>query len=315
MYSAKTHVFSLALFASIAIACPPKHGFCFNNLQSDEASPAHDTAKLTAIVIEAFDTVHEGWSSDEVLLADGRRQNFVTECNRIAKAQELATQPADIWCLSLLKARKRGGLLARATRRAGPLDKSLPDNLFVEQIRSAAEIAARRLFDETGKDTDTILVDEASRLRFDKLASKLAPKAESYLLRKSALQLRKAGKLEPELLTRVTDWKRDFLDSSAQELASNPDSIPNSPGVYIFYDATGYLYIGQAVNLRTRLKNHLRGSDRAALSQYLDKSDTSKVLVELHVFTKDSPGKNERIRRAYESELIRTRAPRLNIAK
>ncbi len=82
--------------------------------------------------------------------------------------------------------------------------------------------------------------------------------------------------------------------------------IPERPGIYIFRDSTGYLYIGQSKDLRSRLTEHLKASDRLALSEYLSNRDSLKIVVELHVFSQGSPAENAVIREAYESELIRT---------
>ena len=86
------------------------------------------------------------------------------------------------------------------------------------------------------------------------------------------------------------------------------------PGVYIFRDSTGYLYIGQSNNLRTRLTKHLSGSDRKALAKYLGEQDLDRITLEMHVFGPGSPALSTTAREAYESELIRSRKPRLNLA-
>lgn len=92
------------------------------------------------------------------------------------------------------------------------------------------------------------------------------------------------------------------------------DGIPNDPGSYLFIDSAGYIYVGHATNLRTRLKEHLSCSDRKAMAEYLGSTDRTNVLLELYVFQESSPGRELRVRRAYESELIRTRQLRLNQA-
>lgn len=138
-----------------------------------------------------------------------------------------------------------------------------------------------------------------------------------------ALRLRKTRHLQPELLARVTDWKRSIVDTDVDSVRGNASLLPAQAGIYVFHDKTGYLYIGQAKNLRQRLVEHTQHSDRDRLADYLATSGkqhglhepaSGPIRIELHVFHKDSPGNNLRIRRAYESELIRTRQPRLNLA-
>lgn len=285
---------------------------------SKESPPSKQLEKLVAA---SFASTCLGWSSDEVLLQDVMRQRFVDECLKFSSRPEMADLPElvglqgkaiseEVFCRALLHVRKRGGKLPRATRRASTKWKGTER----ERLNAAAEIAARRLFDELGLDTDSILVDPAARKKFDSYAKRIGNEFPAYDLRKAALRLRKQVELEPELLTRVTDWKRSFLDFQVDKVEQHFDEIPTDPGIYLFIDATGYLYIGQANNLRSRLEEHLRGSDRKALAEYLDSTDRAKVLLELHVFQKDSPGRELRVRRAYESELIRTRQPRLNQA-
>jgi excinuclease UvrABC nuclease subunit len=92
------------------------------------------------------------------------------------------------------------------------------------------------------------------------------------------------------------------------------DIVPSGPGVYIFRDSTGYLYIGESANLRTRLAKHLDQSDSKSLAYYLRKNGVDTVTVELHAFDPDSNARLKEMRRAYESELIHSRKPRFNIA-
>jgi predicted GIY-YIG superfamily endonuclease len=84
--------------------------------------------------------------------------------------------------------------------------------------------------------------------------------------------------------------------------------------IYIFRDASGYLYIGESENLRARVTKHLDHSDRKSLARYLWQEGVGGVTVELHAFDPDSNARNKEMRRAYESELIHSRQPRLNIA-
>lgn len=271
--------------------------------------------QLERLVIEAFTRSHDGWSVDEVLLDDARRSRFLDACKSSSLVEHVpeTEERADQFCAALLHVRKRGGLLPKASRRAAPTEDL--EAVSQDSLEAIAEIAARRLQDETGQHSDALLVSEDAREKFDQIAQRIAPNSSSYLLRKAALRLRKTRKLEPELLARVTDWKHEIFDFQLQQLASDLVQIPERPGVYVFRDTTGYLYIGQAANLRERLTSHLKGSDRKALAGYLaTDSNADDVTVELHVFGEGSPGEKLQIRRAYESELIRTRSPRLNVS-
>ncbi|GAB5404420.1 MAG: excinuclease ABC subunit C [Aureliella sp.] len=274
--------------------------------------PALPTPELEKTVALAFSVTHDGWSSDEVLLMDGRRKKFVDQCRELTQQRGEPLQDEDAYCRALLHIRKSGGKLPRATKRA---KSSAIDSVGVSEaeLLAASEIAARKLSDQLHCHTDAILVDSAARTFFDQQAKKICP-ASPYALRKAALRLRKTRRLEPELLSRVADWKLQVVEHSVIKLRTNLELVPKRPGIYLFRDKSGYLYIGQASDLRNRLTSHLTDSDRRALSDYLNRNDASEITVELHVFQKGSPGEKLRTRRAYESELIRTRSPRLNLA-
>ena len=90
--------------------------------------------------------------------------------------------------------------------------------------------------------------------------------------------------------------------------------VPDKPGICILRDPTGYLYVGESSSLRFRVNHHLDHSDRKSLAHYLWSNGNQEITVELHVFPKDSPAKDKTKRRAYESELIRSRKPKFNLA-
>jgi len=136
----------------------------------------------------------------------------------------------------------------------------------------------------------------------------------AYRLRKAAFSLRKARKLRPELVTRVADWDRQIVSLPAKKIVSDAAIVPTNPGVYILRDASGYLYIAESANLRTRVAKHLDQSDRKSLARYLWKKGVEHITVELHAFDPESNARRKEMRRAYESELIRSRKPRFNIA-
>jgi len=159
------------------------------------------------------------------------------------------------------------------------------------------------------------LVDPQVRSAFDSACRSMLGEIDTYSLRKAAIRLRKARRLQPELVSRVNDWKRDIRDYPLQLLQMDVDVLPSQPGVYLFRDRSGYLYIGQAQDLQTRLRKHLDQSDRFALAQYLSGGKAAPhVVIEVHVFQPGSPGEDLRMRKAYESELIRSRKPRFNLA-
>ena len=141
----------------------------------------------------------------------------------------------------------------------------------------------------------------------------LAADVEPYLMRKAAFGLRKNRRLVPELIVRIADWDRKISVHRAAVLSADPTIIPATPGIYIFRDRTGYLYIGESKDLRQRLTQHLHDSDRQSLANYLRRSGIEQATVEIHAFPKDSRARHVSVRRAYESSLIASRKPKFNL--
>ncbi|MFK7734516.1 MAG: GIY-YIG nuclease family protein [Pirellulaceae bacterium] len=321
------------LLSGVVAALQPLAANAQTRKGQDSVTNAVPTLNEERIVQDAFTKTHDGWSVDEVLLRDDLRKEFVSKCQQLAGPQLNTT--GDRFCTALLHLRKRGKQLPRASRRANSQRSESTDAL--------AEIAARRVHDEFLEHTDALLVNSQIRKYFDGLIRELAPDADLYLYRKAAIKLRKTRRLDPELLARVTDWKKKILDFQLSDLSPKLAEIPKRPGIYIFRDDTGYLYIGQASDLRERLHSHLNDSDRKALAEYLTQASKARLnslaqggeqsaestistgttnesglpastRLEVHVFKPGSPAENLGIRRAYESEMIRTRKPRFNVA-
>jgi predicted GIY-YIG superfamily endonuclease len=253
---------------------------------------------------DAFAVTHDGWSVDEVLIRDDLREQFLRECARSSQASRSSGWDKST-LVKLIQIRKAGKLdIASTKRQEGDLEGVLP----------AAEIASRQMVDQHQANIDQWLVDPKLLGEFDSMVQAIAPGTKAYDARKGALQLRKTRRLQPELISRVVDWKREILEMTVEEASRGLSSLPISAGIYIFRDATGYLYIGQSNHLRSRLTKHLQDSDRKSLSAYLKEHGAKEMVLELHVFGDDSPATRKVVREAYESDLIRTRKPRLNIA-
>lgn len=270
--------------------------------QTDESVPQTgiDRSDLVATVIEAFRATHEGYSSDEVILQDNLNQAFLEKCH-----ERYPTVPPSTLNWTLLNLRKAGKLGAIATTRRAQGDTS--------NVTHIAEIVARSLQDKHAVTSDKIMTDPKLRDQFNEQVRKFDPQADPYLTRRAVFQLRKTRRLKPELVTRVADWQRKISEFPIEKIRNNMKLIPQQPGVYIFRDSTGYLYIGQSRNLRERLKHHLDQANDFALANYLDSSGGNNLSIEIHSFPKDSRAMETMVRRAYESELIRSRNPRFNI--
>ncbi len=251
----------------------------------------------------AFMDCHDGYSSDELLIRDELRDCFL---NRLGNGAVLADDDQRMVLLTLLKLRKTGKLDVSATKRGKPVSPA---------VQPVAEIASRVVTDRHRITSDTMLADPLFRRELQREAELISPGIEAYAVRKSVLSLRKKRELRPELVLQVAQWGRKISTQTLAELRQSlaAGKTPKRPGVYLFRNPDGYLYVGEAIDLSARLNQHLSESDNRSLAKYLAGDDAALVTVELHVFDSDSPAAKVRVRRAYESELIRSRNPMFNV--
>ena len=256
-------------------------------------------AKLRDVVKTAFTETHDGWSSDEVVLNTELNDAFLRACRK-----ELPKTGSATFNWTLLNMRKAGHLKIATTKR---------NKKSVQEFSQVAEIAARLVHDRHQVSSDRMMTDPDLRAEFDNEIKSIDPEIDLYAARKAAFQLRKQRKLKPELISRIADWGRQIQSFSCSDVRKDPDQIPAHPGIYIFRDQSGYLYIGQSEDLRQRLKEHLDESSNFSLARYLDGDERQDIAIEIHAFDPDSKARETMVRRAYESELISSRRPRFNI--
>ncbi|MAP08853.1 MAG: excinuclease ABC subunit C [Rhodopirellula sp.] len=269
------------------------------------SSPVVNSTDFTAGKIrEAHRKSHHGFSSDELILQDELREAFLQELG-IAPNDESQFDRQRAALRALLQLRKRGDLNVPTTRRSSESTESINTAI------PTAEIAIRTVLDRHDAMIDDVLCDPRMRNELQEEAERLSKGISPETVRRAVLRLRKSRRLRPELVLRVADWDRTVTTHPMKEL--DLKSLPNTPGVYLFRDSTGYLYIGEAIRLRDRIGDHLRGSHNAGLASILGDDASNPVTLELHAFPKDSPAKKLTVRRAYESELIRSRHPRFNL--
>jgi site-specific DNA-methyltransferase (adenine-specific) len=178
-----------------------------------------------------------------------------------------------------------------------------------DDYRFASEIAARHLERQKGVSIDEIICDPELVREFDAMAANLAPGFSVLQYRWAALNLRKANKLKPELLSRVVSAQAVSL-GLVTEL--DVGTISSTQGLYVFYDPESRqtLYVGEATNLRKRLEKHLDHSDNKNLARWLWEHGFEKVYLELHLLPQATA---TRVRRALEAELIASRRPVFNV--
>ena len=244
---------------------------------------------------EAFLEVRQGLSADRVVADPVLNQQFLTACRRMGLGdsdKQLNRR--------LLNARKASALAGvRTSQRT-----SFPHE---EEYSFASEIAIRYLERRDGVTLDEVICCPTLAREFDGVAERISPGVTPLQYRWAALNLRKKRRLAPELLVRVRPPTR-VVNVTVSEL--NSDELPAGQGLYVFFDATTTLYVGEAENLRNRLRKHLDHSDNKGLAHWIWEHGSERLNVELHVLPDDTSTK---VRRALEAELIRSRNPEFNV--
>ena len=248
-------------------------------------------------IIEAFDSCSQGFPPDRVVVDPELNKCFVSKCAQLG----IEGAPAD-WNRRLLNIRKQGGLSGRPKSKRTTFEDQ-------DEYIFAAEIAARYAERKLQCSLDSILCNPELVALFDKTATQIAPGYSQLQYRWAALSLRKAKKLEPELVSRIAA-PIDVLHFSVDQLETG--MIPQQQGVYLFFDANELLYVGETENLRKRLSKHLDHSDNKGLAHWIWEHGIAGLNLELQILAEDTP---TRVRRAFELELIRSRDPEFNIKR
>ena len=61
------------------------------------------------------------------------------------------------------------------------------------------------------------------------------------------------------------------------------NTVSTAAGLYIFYVSSQTLYVGEASNLRVRIKKHFDHSDNKGLARWMWDYGTEDIFLELHV--------------------------------
>jgi predicted GIY-YIG superfamily endonuclease len=247
-------------------------------------------------IVQAFHHASQGLSPDRVVADPALNCAYLSECDRLGLGSDAATLNR-----SLLNLRKRGGLRGVSSRRTTLKDQ--PDYRF------AAEIAVRFLERANEITLDQIICDPRYAERFDEIAMTIVPGGTPFEYRWAALNLRKQQRLRPEVLARVA---RPSSVVQFKVSGLSPNLVPQSPGLYLFYSSQATLYVGESDNLQNRIRKHLDHSDNKELARWLWEFGEAALHLELQVLDKSI---TQRVRRALEVELIRSRLPVFNVRR
>ena len=250
---------------------------------------------MNHLIVKAFNEIRNQFSVDRVIADPDLNARFVD----VARSYGLKETPAKL-NLSLLNSRKRGGL-NRSTRRTVIRNQ--------DAFAFASEIAIRTLERKHQTTLDRVLCDPELAQEFDCVAAAIAPGYSPLEYRWAALRLRKSNQLKPEMIGRAVPTKV-FAPMAAAEL--DLTEVPNQQGIYLLANREKVLYIGEAKNLRMRLKKHLDHSDNKFLARYLWEFGKADLLIEYHVLP---PNTRTDVRKAMELELIRSRRAEFNVQR
>lgn len=197
------------------------------------------------LIVQAFNSVHDGFSQDWVIVHPEYNERFLAKCRELG----LTTHPARVLNHTLMNIRKNPknkGRLNPTTKRSGFND--------YDDYAFAAEIAVRVLQRTEGVTLDRILCDPDLRIRYDQLALRLATDQTILKVRCAALNLRKTHRLQP-IAEDVVDYE---LQSAGPIQSVNLNAIAADPGGYVFYDERRPIFAGQTDNLQKRIGHHLK---------------------------------------------------------
>lgn len=247
-------------------------------------------------LIAALDATCQGFSPDRVVADPDLNAAFVAEAKRLDLTASAATLNR-----SLLNLRKAGDLRGRKSKKTSFTDEG--------DFRFAVEMAIRFLERRDGISLDSIICDPQLAAEFDAYAARIAPGYSPLQYRWAAFNLRKASRLKPELLARVAPPVAIAIHRIKD---IDLTKIPAEQGLYIFFMTSGALYVGEAENLFKRLKKHLDHSDNKGLARWMWEHGMEDVHVEIQVLATET---KTIVRRALETELIRSRSPLFNVTR
>lgn len=243
----------------------------------------------------AFEAVSNGLSPDRVVCDPDLNSEFLAECQRLGLLEEARDLNR-----TLLNLRKRGEFSSRAPSRRSNLGDD-------SEYRFASEMAARYLERRDGISLDNVICDPAMAAEFDQLAAQIAPGFTPLQYRWSALRLRKTRRLRPEIIAQAIS---SFQVSIERVAKVDVNTVSTAAGLYMFFVPSQTLYVGEASNLRLRMKKHFDHSDNKGLARWMWDYGTEDIFLELHILEDQV---STRTRRALEAELIMSRRPVFNV--
>jgi predicted GIY-YIG superfamily endonuclease len=262
------------------------------------SSPLADKQKLSAMLVaEAFAKVHDGYSSDRVVVDPDLNGRFVATCRKLGLNQ--TAYALNHYLLDLRKSGKHHEIsLPKTTKRTEFRD--------YDEFQFAVEIAIRVLQRTEGVTLDRLLCDPEMALEFDKIAKQLAPGQSSLKLRYGALNLRKTHRLGPSKKKPIEPPQIDLVNAGPLQTLQLRD-LPEFPAAYVIYDMKRPIFAGETENLRRRTELHLKGG----LPKWIDNSGSLDLVLK----KSEQPSISQETRLAWLTKFVNDERPLLNYQK
>ena len=201
-------------------------------------------------IIDAYRTTCDGNSTDRILCHPELDAAFVAACRKKGLPGD-----AYVWNRLLLRIRKAGKL--PKVRRAG--NKRLTFEMM-DAYSFASEIAMQLVSLDCGLALDDFLCSPKLAAEFDAIAAEFAPGFSPFEYRWAAMSIRKRATQSKSLAKkRFSEWLEKDLPR-AVPLSRCRTAHYEQPGVYILGNGSQDLYVGETLNLRSRIEQTL-GTD------------------------------------------------------
>ncbi len=272
-----------------------REGVSLNQLAvSKLAVPLRDKLDLAApLIVEAFAAVHDGYSTDRVVVDPTLNARFLAKCRSLGVHN--TDYQLNHALLDIRKSKKAD--LPKATKRTEFRD--------YDDYQFAAEIAIRILQRTRGVTLDQVLCDPTITIEFDRISMQLAPGQSALKLRCAALNLRKTHRLGPSKTEkRIPQF--DLVTAGPFRTLTLRE-IPEFPATYVVYDQSRPIFAGETENLHRRVEMHLKGG----LPQWLDAQESLDLVLKQAVL----PSVKQDERRLWLSDFVLREKPLLNFQK
>lgn len=240
-------------------------------------------------LVQAFAEVHDGYSTERVVVDPLYNMRFLTRC------RELDLAGSDYWLNHKLYDIRKSckGLLPATTKKTEFRD--------FDAYRFAAEIGVRVLQRTEGVSLDHILCDPLLVKKFDDIVQRLTEVPSVLKLRWAALNLRKTHMLQRE----DSEAPQYMLDVVRKISTLDMRDLPEREAAYALYDHNWPIYAGETENLRKRIERHINYGISVA--------DMSSLTLRIH--TNDDGLRSQDSRMRWLRWFINKERPLLNYQK